>query len=70
MAEESGGKSAMVNQEVEGDFLLVVLVTQLNDLATKFSEVQNQCKCQGRYVPLMSRQGLETRRTVVLRTHY
>ncbi|WMV12853.1 hypothetical protein MTR67_006238 [Solanum verrucosum] len=34
MAERSGAKSAESNQEVEDDFRLTVLVTQLNSLAT------------------------------------
>uniref|UniRef100_M1D935 Putative plant transposon protein domain-containing protein n=1 Tax=Solanum tuberosum TaxID=4113 RepID=M1D935_SOLTU len=46
MAEGSGGKLAEANQEVEGDFKLAALVTQLNDLATKISKVENQCKSQ------------------------
>uniref|UniRef100_M0ZKZ6 Uncharacterized protein n=1 Tax=Solanum tuberosum TaxID=4113 RepID=M0ZKZ6_SOLTU len=51
MAEENGCKLAETNQEVERDFKLTALVTQLNDLATKISEVEDQCKSQGRYIP-------------------
>uniref|UniRef100_M1DNS2 Integrase core domain containing protein n=1 Tax=Solanum tuberosum TaxID=4113 RepID=M1DNS2_SOLTU len=50
MAEGKGGKSVEVNQEVEGDFKLTALVPQLNDLATNISEVETQCKRQGRYM--------------------
>uniref|UniRef100_M1DIR6 Integrase core domain containing protein n=1 Tax=Solanum tuberosum TaxID=4113 RepID=M1DIR6_SOLTU len=51
MAEGSGGKLARMNQEVEGDFKLVALTTQLNDLATKISKVENQCKSQRGHIP-------------------
>uniref|UniRef100_M1DWF7 Uncharacterized protein n=1 Tax=Solanum tuberosum TaxID=4113 RepID=M1DWF7_SOLTU len=39
MDEGSGGKLTGMNQEVEGDFKLATLATQLNDLATKISKV-------------------------------
>uniref|UniRef100_M1DHG8 Putative plant transposon protein domain-containing protein n=1 Tax=Solanum tuberosum TaxID=4113 RepID=M1DHG8_SOLTU len=48
MPEGNGSKLAETNQEVEKDFKLTALVTQLNDLATKISEVEDQCKSQGR----------------------
>uniref|UniRef100_M1DXU1 Putative plant transposon protein domain-containing protein n=1 Tax=Solanum tuberosum TaxID=4113 RepID=M1DXU1_SOLTU len=48
MAERSGAKLTEANQEVEGDFMLTALVTQLNSLATKISEVENQCTSLGR----------------------
>uniref|UniRef100_M1DE46 Uncharacterized protein n=1 Tax=Solanum tuberosum TaxID=4113 RepID=M1DE46_SOLTU len=50
MAEGSGGKLAGANQEVEGDFNLAALATQLNDLATKISRVEYQCKSQRRHI--------------------
>uniref|UniRef100_M1CER9 Uncharacterized protein n=1 Tax=Solanum tuberosum TaxID=4113 RepID=M1CER9_SOLTU len=51
MAEGSGGKLVETNQGVEREFKLTALVTQLNNLASKISEVENQCKSQGRYIP-------------------
>ena len=47
MAEGSGGKFVEVRVEVEGDFILSAIVTQLNDLTTKISKVENICKSQG-----------------------
>uniref|UniRef100_M1DSG8 Uncharacterized protein n=1 Tax=Solanum tuberosum TaxID=4113 RepID=M1DSG8_SOLTU len=51
IAEGNSGHSAEMNQEVERDFKLTTIVTQLNELATKISEVENQCRSQGRYIP-------------------
>jgi len=51
MTEGVGGKPVEADQEVEGDFKIAALVSQLNDLTTKISEVENQCKRQGRYIP-------------------
>ena len=51
MAEGTSDKSAEMNKEVEGVFKLYTLVTQLSDLTNKISEVENQCKTQGRYMP-------------------
>ena len=51
MADERGVRLTLANQEVEGDFMLTVLATQLNDLATKTSEVEVQCNNKGRYIP-------------------
>lgn len=48
MVKGRGGKSVEVNQEVEGDYKLTALVSQLNDLAIKIYEVENQCKYLGR----------------------
>uniref|UniRef100_M1DSP8 Uncharacterized protein n=1 Tax=Solanum tuberosum TaxID=4113 RepID=M1DSP8_SOLTU len=56
MAKGSGGKLAEANQEVVGDFKLAALVTQLNDLATKISKVENQCKSQMRHIPQYERE--------------
>ena len=36
-----GGMSIEADRVVEGDFKLLALVSQLNDLTTKFSEVEN-----------------------------
>ena len=55
MTEGVGGKPVEADQEVEGDFTLAALVFQLNDLTTKISEVENQCKRQGRYIPPYAR---------------
>lgn len=44
------GKSVEADQEVEGDFKLNALISQLNDLTTEISEVENECKRQGRYL--------------------
>jgi len=35
---------AETNQEVERDFMLTALVTELDDLASKISEIEIQCK--------------------------
>uniref|UniRef100_M1DKS1 Uncharacterized protein n=1 Tax=Solanum tuberosum TaxID=4113 RepID=M1DKS1_SOLTU len=51
MAEENGSNLAETSQEVERDFKLTTLVTQLNELATKISEVENHYKSQQRYIP-------------------
>ena len=55
MTEQVGGKSVEVDQEVESNFIIVALVSQLNDLNTKISEVENQCKCKGKYIPPRTR---------------
>uniref|UniRef100_M1DQH5 Integrase core domain containing protein n=1 Tax=Solanum tuberosum TaxID=4113 RepID=M1DQH5_SOLTU len=51
MADRNGGKLAETNQGVERNFMLTALVTQLDDLATKISEIEVQCKRKGRYIP-------------------
>uniref|UniRef100_M1DTN7 Uncharacterized protein n=1 Tax=Solanum tuberosum TaxID=4113 RepID=M1DTN7_SOLTU len=51
MVEGKGSKSAETSSGVERDFKLTALLTQLNELATKISKVENQCKSQGRYIP-------------------
>uniref|UniRef100_M1DLS7 Uncharacterized protein n=1 Tax=Solanum tuberosum TaxID=4113 RepID=M1DLS7_SOLTU len=45
----NGDNSAETSQGVERNFELTALVTQLNKLSTKITEVENQCKSQGRY---------------------
>uniref|UniRef100_M1DPL8 Polyprotein protein n=1 Tax=Solanum tuberosum TaxID=4113 RepID=M1DPL8_SOLTU len=49
MAEGNGGNSAETSQEVERDFKLTALVSQLDELAIKILEVENQCKSQMRF---------------------
>uniref|UniRef100_M1DY53 Integrase core domain containing protein n=1 Tax=Solanum tuberosum TaxID=4113 RepID=M1DY53_SOLTU len=51
MAEGNGDNSAETSQEVEMDFELTALVSQLNELSTKITEKENQCRSQGRYIP-------------------
>uniref|UniRef100_M1DKY0 Integrase core domain containing protein n=2 Tax=Solanum tuberosum TaxID=4113 RepID=M1DKY0_SOLTU len=48
MAKGNGDKLVAAKQEFERDFKLTALVTQLNDLATKISEVEDQCRSKGR----------------------
>ena len=51
MTKESGVKSAEKNQELEGDFMLTALETQLNVLTTRIRKVGNNNKSKGRYIP-------------------
>uniref|UniRef100_M1DT68 Integrase core domain containing protein n=1 Tax=Solanum tuberosum TaxID=4113 RepID=M1DT68_SOLTU len=51
IARGNSDNSAKTSQEVERDFKLTALVTQMNELSTKISEVDNQCKSQGRNIP-------------------
>uniref|UniRef100_M1DM33 Uncharacterized protein n=1 Tax=Solanum tuberosum TaxID=4113 RepID=M1DM33_SOLTU len=53
MAEGNDSNSAATSQEVERDFKLTTLVTHLNELPTKISEVENQCKSHGRSIQLI-----------------
>lgn len=55
MGEGSSDKKVETNQEVESDIKLSALVTQLNDLTTKLTAVENKCKIQGRYIHLYER---------------
>uniref|UniRef100_M1DPL3 Polyprotein protein n=1 Tax=Solanum tuberosum TaxID=4113 RepID=M1DPL3_SOLTU len=48
MAKENGSDSTETSEEVERDFKLTALVTQLSEFATKISVVKNQCKRQER----------------------
>lgn len=41
----------LVEEQVEADIKSTMLVSQLNDLASKIFEFENQCKHQGRYIP-------------------
>ena len=51
MAKKEDGNLVEANREVEGDFELTAFVSQLNNLTTRISKVENQCKRQGRYMP-------------------
>uniref|UniRef100_M1DK28 Uncharacterized protein n=1 Tax=Solanum tuberosum TaxID=4113 RepID=M1DK28_SOLTU len=51
MAERSGAKLAESIHKVEGVLILTALATQLNNLATKVSEVENQCTSLRKYIP-------------------
>jgi len=51
MAGGNCDNSAETGQEVERNFELTALVTQLNELSTKLSEVENKCKSQWKYIP-------------------
>ena len=42
---------AETNQEVEKDFILAALMTQMDELAKKIMEIQVQCKRKDTYVP-------------------
>uniref|UniRef100_M0ZTA7 Putative plant transposon protein domain-containing protein n=1 Tax=Solanum tuberosum TaxID=4113 RepID=M0ZTA7_SOLTU len=42
---------AEANQEVAKDFMLAVLMTQMDELAKKIVEIKVQCKQKGRHVP-------------------
>jgi len=42
---------AEVNQEVEKDFMLAALMTQMDELAKKIVEIEVQCKRKDIYVP-------------------
>lgn len=47
-----GGKLVKADREIEADFKLTALVSQLKDLTTKIFEVENHCKRQRRYMPI------------------
>uniref|UniRef100_M1DH26 Integrase core domain containing protein n=1 Tax=Solanum tuberosum TaxID=4113 RepID=M1DH26_SOLTU len=48
MAGGNGDNSVEMSQEIERDFEFTALVNQLNELSTKITEVENQCRNQGR----------------------
>jgi len=43
------------NQEVQKDFMMATLMTQIDELATKIVEIEVQCKRKDRYIPLHER---------------
>uniref|UniRef100_M1DGM4 Uncharacterized protein n=1 Tax=Solanum tuberosum TaxID=4113 RepID=M1DGM4_SOLTU len=57
MAEENGGNPVEMKQEVERDFTLPVMVTQLHELTTKITEVENLYRSQGRYLKIEGEHG-------------
>ena len=65
-----GVKPVEAYQEVESNFIIAALVSQLKDLTTKISEVENHCDCKGKYIPRTRGKGLEKMRIVLLRTHF
>uniref|UniRef100_M1DHA5 Polyprotein protein n=1 Tax=Solanum tuberosum TaxID=4113 RepID=M1DHA5_SOLTU len=42
---------AEANQEIEKDFMLAALMTQMDELALKIVEIEVQCKRKDKYVP-------------------
>lgn len=59
MTEGVGGKPIEADHEVEGDFTVASLVSQINCLTTKIFEVEDQCRRQGKYIPLHTKKTRE-----------
>jgi len=51
MTKGVGAKIVEAGKEVDSDFTVVALVSQLNDLTIKISEVEDLCRHQGKYIP-------------------
>uniref|UniRef100_M1DVS7 Uncharacterized protein n=1 Tax=Solanum tuberosum TaxID=4113 RepID=M1DVS7_SOLTU len=50
---------AETNQEVETDFMLASLMTQMDDLAKKMVKIEIQCKRKDKYIPPHERRSLK-----------
>uniref|UniRef100_M1DXV6 Retrotransposon gag protein n=1 Tax=Solanum tuberosum TaxID=4113 RepID=M1DXV6_SOLTU len=50
---------AETNQEVEKDFMLAALMTQMDELAKKMVKIEVQCKRKDKYIPLHERRSLK-----------
>uniref|UniRef100_M1DNB2 Uncharacterized protein n=1 Tax=Solanum tuberosum TaxID=4113 RepID=M1DNB2_SOLTU len=50
---------AEINQEVEKDFMLAAVMTQLDELTKKMVKIEVQCKRKGKYIPPHERRSLK-----------
>lgn len=50
---------AETNQEVENDFMLAALITQMDELAKKMVKIEIQCKRKDKYIPPHERRSLK-----------
>uniref|UniRef100_M1DMY8 Uncharacterized protein n=1 Tax=Solanum tuberosum TaxID=4113 RepID=M1DMY8_SOLTU len=50
---------AETNQEVEKDFMLAALMTQMDELAKKMVKIEVQCKRKDKYIPPHERRSLK-----------